>query len=35
MDNPGDPRAKPLPSLSIHHIDPHSYPDGVAFLDGQ
>ena len=28
-------RAVPLPPLSERHIDPHSYPDGVAFLDGQ
>ena len=27
--------AKPLPALSDRHIDPHAYPDGVAFLDGQ
>ncbi|RWC13950.1 MAG: branched-chain amino acid transferase [Mesorhizobium sp.] len=27
--------AKPFPFLSEHHIDPHAYPDGVAFLDGQ
>jgi branched-chain amino acid aminotransferase len=27
--------AKPLPAVSDHHIDPHSYPHGVAFLDGQ
>ncbi|TJW09545.1 MAG: branched-chain amino acid transferase [Mesorhizobium sp.] len=26
---------QPLPPLSESHIDPHSYPDGVAFLDGQ
>ena len=25
----------PLPTLSERHIDPHSYPDGIAFLDGQ
>ena len=24
-----------LPLLSERHIDPHAYPDGVAFLDGQ
>ncbi len=28
-------RAMPLPPLSERHLDPHSYPDGVAFLDGQ
>ncbi|WP_295812458.1 aminotransferase class IV [uncultured Nitratireductor sp.] len=26
---------KPLPELAEHHRDPHSYPSGVAFLDGQ
>ncbi|RWO30147.1 MAG: branched-chain amino acid transferase [Mesorhizobium sp.] len=35
MSNLIDPHAKPLPSLSAHHIDPHSHPDGVAFLDRQ
>lgn len=29
------PVAGPLPLLSERHIDPHAYPDGVAFLDGQ
>ena len=29
------PDAKPLPALGALHIDPHSYPEGVAFLDGQ
>ena len=24
-----------LPRLSERHLDPHAYPDGVAFLDGQ
>lgn len=24
-----------LPSLTPHHRDPHSYPPGVAFMDGQ
>jgi len=24
-----------LPILSDRHLDPHAYPDGVAFLDGQ
>ncbi|WP_027168687.1 D-amino acid aminotransferase [Mesorhizobium sp. WSM3224] len=27
--------AGPLPTLSDRHLDPHAYPDGVAFLDGQ
>ena len=27
--------AKSFPFLSDRHIDPHAYPDGVAFLDGQ
>ncbi|RAZ90691.1 branched-chain amino acid transferase [Mesorhizobium hawassense] len=27
--------AKPFPFLSGRHLDPHAYPDGVAFLDGQ
>ncbi|MDX8523435.1 D-amino acid aminotransferase [Mesorhizobium sp. MSK_1335] len=27
--------AKLLPLLSERHVDPHAYPDGVAFLDGQ
>ncbi|MER9597581.1 MULTISPECIES: aminotransferase class IV [unclassified Mesorhizobium] len=35
MDNAGDPLTKPLPLLSVQHVDPHSYPDGVAFLDDQ
>ncbi|MER8487418.1 D-amino acid aminotransferase [Mesorhizobium australicum] len=25
----------PLPAVSDRHIDPHSYPEGIAFLDGQ
>lgn len=25
----------PLPTVSGHHVDPHAYPDGIAFLDGQ
>ncbi|WP_457151692.1 D-amino acid aminotransferase [Mesorhizobium sp. P5_C1] len=29
------PNEKPLPTVSDSHVDPHSYPDGVAFLDGQ
>jgi branched-chain amino acid aminotransferase len=33
MDNPTEFRR--LPSLSAHHDDPHAYPDGVAFMDGQ
>jgi len=27
--------AKSPPFVSERHLDPHSYPDGVAFLDGQ
>ncbi|WP_095202132.1 D-amino acid aminotransferase [Mesorhizobium carmichaelinearum] len=27
--------SKPLPVVSDRHIDPHAYPDGIAFLDGQ
>ena len=27
--------AKQFPALSARHTDPHSYPKGVAFLDGQ
>lgn len=27
--------SKPLPAVSDRHIDPHAYPDGIAFLDGQ
>lgn len=26
---------RPLPTISPRHVDPHSYPGGVAFLDGQ
>jgi branched-chain amino acid aminotransferase len=29
-----DPR-RTLPCVSPSHIDPHAYPDGIAFLDGQ
>lgn len=29
------PDEKPLPTVSDRHVDPHSYPDGIAFLDGQ
>lgn len=25
----------PLPMVSDRHADPHAYPDGIAFLDGQ
>ncbi|AZO53991.1 MULTISPECIES: aminotransferase class IV [unclassified Mesorhizobium] len=25
----------PLPTVGDRHVDPHSYPDGIAFLDGQ
>jgi branched-chain amino acid aminotransferase len=24
-----------MPNLSLHHSDPHTYPSGVAYLDGQ
>jgi branched-chain amino acid aminotransferase len=27
--------SQPLPAVSDRHIDPHAYPDGIAFLDGQ
>jgi len=27
--------SKPLPRLVERHVDPHAYPEGVAFLDGQ
>lgn len=27
--------AKQFPALSARHADPHSYPNGIAFLDGQ
>ncbi|PBB68843.1 branched-chain amino acid transferase [Mesorhizobium sp. WSM4312] len=26
---------KPLPTVGNRHVDPHTYPDGIAFLDGQ
>ncbi|RUZ59423.1 branched-chain amino acid transferase, partial [Mesorhizobium sp. M7A.F.Ca.US.003.02.2.1] len=26
---------KQLPVVGDRHVDPHSYPDGIAFLDGQ
>ncbi|QPC92213.1 D-amino acid aminotransferase [Mesorhizobium sp. INR15] len=29
------PGLKPLPTVSERHIDPHAYPEGIAFLDGQ
>lgn len=32
MDRPSE---RPLPAISPRHVDPHSYPSGVAFLDGQ
>jgi len=35
MSSITDPQPKGLPSVSARHIDPHSYPDGIAFLDGQ
>ncbi|TSE04512.1 branched-chain amino acid transferase [Mesorhizobium intechi] len=27
--------SKPPPTVGDRHVDPHSYPDGIAFLDGQ
>ncbi|BCH01424.1 branched-chain amino acid transferase [Mesorhizobium loti] len=27
--------SRPLPTVGARHIDPHAYPDGIAFLDGQ
>ena len=24
-----------LPQISTHHADPNTYPEGVAFMDGQ
>lgn len=27
--------SKPLPTVTDRHIDPHAYPNGIAFLDGQ
>jgi len=27
--------SKPLPAVSDRHVDPHAYPEGIAFLDGQ
>lgn len=29
------PLERPLPPLSPRHVDPHAYPQGVSFLDGQ
>ncbi len=34
MDKPPTP-SRPLPRLAERHVDPHAYPEGVAFLDGQ
>lgn len=34
MDQPVTP-SRPLPRLVERHTDPHAYPEGVAFLDGQ
>ncbi|THF59546.1 aminotransferase class IV [Ollibium composti] len=34
MDQPVTP-SRPLPRLAERHTDPHAYPEGVAFLDGQ
>jgi branched-chain amino acid aminotransferase len=30
-----DLKPKQLPALESRHLDPHAYPSGVAFLDGQ
>ncbi|MDR7219995.1 aminotransferase class IV [Aminobacter aminovorans] len=30
-----DFKPKQLPALESRHVDPHAYPQGVAFLDGQ
>jgi len=30
-----DFKPKQLPTLESRHVDPHAYPQGVAFLDGQ
>ncbi|MGX5827601.1 D-amino acid aminotransferase [Mesorhizobium sp. 43Arga] len=27
--------SKPRPTVGDRHVDPHAYPDGIAFLDGQ
>ncbi|WP_421912314.1 D-amino acid aminotransferase [Mesorhizobium sp.] len=35
MSNTVDPQVRSLPPVSERHVDPHTYPDGVAFLDGQ
>lgn len=35
MDQPSRTRTKPLPEIAEAHRDPHNYPHGVAFLDGQ
>lgn len=35
MSNTVDPQARSLPPVADRHIDPHAYPDGIAFLDGQ
>src|SRR5882757_8138550 len=35
MTSSTDSRTATLPSVSDRHVDPHSYPDGIAFLDGQ
>jgi len=35
MSNTVDPQVRSLPPVSDRHVDPHTYPDGVAFLDGQ
>lgn len=30
-----DQQARPLPKMADRHVDPHTYPSGVAYLDGQ
>ena len=35
MSNTVDPQVRSLPPVSDRHVDPHAYPNGIAFLDGQ
>ncbi|MHA6643053.1 aminotransferase class IV [Mesorhizobium sp. A623] len=30
-----DTTASAMPAISSRHVDPHRYPDGIAFMDGQ
>ncbi|MHA6684022.1 aminotransferase class IV [Mesorhizobium sp. A556] len=30
-----DTAASAMPAISSQHVDPHRYPDGIAFMDGQ